>query len=273
MTFGPHGFFGYAPSSPLANGDSPEDFSEKRIMWWSTYETDPAPGRNLPLKDLRTQLLERHGLWRSPYDSANMQVFPSIIQLACGAEEGERSMTAADRDLLILPTYLTPRLPRWCTPSGKIMLLGDSAHAMPPHAGQGVSAAVEDSVAIALLLKHYLAQRPTSTTTGELDVAEILPRVAKGYQDIRMPRLGGILDKARRLGDTKRTLSPWQERFRDWIMWILCQLHSILVMTKCRLTPSLSFLSGKLPESVMNKELYAYNVDVEVQKYLRKLSS
>jgi salicylate hydroxylase len=42
-------------------------------------------------------------------------------------------------------------LPRWT--SGRITLLGDAAHAMLPHLGQGANQAIEDAMALAVLLR------------------------------------------------------------------------------------------------------------------------
>jgi 2-polyprenyl-6-methoxyphenol hydroxylase-like FAD-dependent oxidoreductase len=247
MTFGSRGFFGYAPCVPLPPF-SPSSRTDEpgQIMWWSTYEVDPPPSRRLPLKDVRSQLFERHGAWASPHDSASGDpVFSSIIELACGSDPDTRA-TTSDRSLLVLPSHTTPRLPHWGTPSGRVLLLGDACHAMPPHSGQGVSCAVEDSLAIALLLEHFLAQRPTSPTTGDLDLASVLKHTAKAYEEIRMPRVGSILDRARRIGNSKRTKGPVQEWIRDWVMWFFC----------------------KLPDFIMHDRLYGYNVETEVTKYL-----
>jgi len=254
MTFGPHGFFGYSPCAPLSpiSASSPENRSLEgdngKIMWWSTYEVDPPPSRNPLLTDIRSQLMERHGFWMSPHDSDGNRVFSSIIQLACGSVSSTTA-TISDKPILILPSYTTPHLPRWCTTSGKVFLLGDACHTMPPHSGQGVSCAIEDSLAIALLLGHFLSQRPTSTTTGELDLSDVLRNSAKAYEDIRKSRVESIVDRARKIGDFKRKQGKVQEWIRDWIMWVMC----------------------KLPESMMHDGLYGYNVGTEVEKYLGKI--
>ncbi|KAI4153671.1 MAG: hypothetical protein LQ340_002174 [Diploschistes diacapsis] len=45
-----------------------------------------------------------------------------------------------------------PDLPRWCSKGGRILLLGDSAHAMYPSAAQGFSQIIEDIGALEYLL-------------------------------------------------------------------------------------------------------------------------
>jgi salicylate hydroxylase len=43
-----------------------------------------------------------------------------------------------------------PRLPRWTR--GRVILLGDAAHAPLPHQGQGAGLAIEDAYALGMLL-------------------------------------------------------------------------------------------------------------------------
>lgn len=153
MTFGPRGFFGYSLCAP-----DQETTIDTDIQWWSIYESATPPSRDEAHVDIRNQLLERHGPWKSPYDSPDSPVYQSIINLGCGSAKHPEQR---NETLLILPRYITPRIPQWCSSSGsgKIILLGDAAHAMPPDSGQGVSCAAEDAVAIGLLLKHYHISR------------------------------------------------------------------------------------------------------------------
>jgi salicylate hydroxylase len=60
-------------------------------------------------------------------------------------------------------------LPRWT--NGRLALLGDAAHAMLPHMGQGANQAIEDGMALATLMRG----------TGTADVTEALLR----YQGLR----------------------------------------------------------------------------------------
>jgi 2-polyprenyl-6-methoxyphenol hydroxylase-like FAD-dependent oxidoreductase len=222
MTFGPHGFFGYAVSTPRS-----AEADKQQMMWWSTWEADPAPDRHALLADLRAQLLEHHDFWKSPHDSPDAPIFPTIISLGCGTESDTPStMTAAEKNVLVLPRRITPRLPGWSSASGKIIIMGDAAHAMPPDSGQGVSCAAEDAVSIALFLKHFLAQGEAK----DLDLDVALKNTARSYEDLRMKRLAFILNAAKHAGNGKRKLKRWQEILRDSFMWLFSTwLSSLLI--------------------------------------------
>ena len=60
-------------------------------------------------------------------------------------------------------------LPRWT--NGRLALLGDAAHAMLPHMGQGANQAIEDGMALATLIRD----------TDAADVTDVLVR----YQALR----------------------------------------------------------------------------------------
>ncbi|KAG9944554.1 salicylate hydroxylase, partial [Aureobasidium melanogenum] len=52
----------------------------------------------------------------------------------------------------IWPFYVIPKLDSWSSVNRRVLLVGDSAHAVPPSSGQGISQAVEDVVMLAILL-------------------------------------------------------------------------------------------------------------------------
>jgi salicylate hydroxylase len=76
-------------------------------------------------------------------------------------------------------------LPRWS--SGRLTLLGDAAHPMLPHLGQGVNQALEDAVALATLL---------GATTSPAGV----PRALKAYEGLRRDRTARVQLGSRRQG-------------------------------------------------------------------------
>lgn len=76
-------------------------------------------------------------------------------------------------------------LPRWS--SGRLTLLGDAAHPMLPHLGQGVNQALEDAVALATLL---------GAAAGPAGVPEALTR----YERLRRGRTARVQLGSRRNG-------------------------------------------------------------------------
>jgi 2-polyprenyl-6-methoxyphenol hydroxylase-like FAD-dependent oxidoreductase len=224
MTFGPDGFFGYS----LCDKDG------TRLQWWSTSEAATPLARDILISEIRDAMLRRHKNWVSPYDDPGHPVFESIIMAACGEST---SATAAEQDVLVLPVYVIPRIPCWGSESGRILLLGDAAHAMPPDTGQGVACAVEDAVAIAMLLEH----------AGDGMGGTGYKQLRKEYEGLRMPRIHKILDLAKRMGDKKKKLGTVQELVRDVAMWVVC----------------------RLPES-LGDDRFAYDVEKEVEKVFEK---
>jgi salicylate hydroxylase len=76
-------------------------------------------------------------------------------------------------------------LPRWS--SGRLTLLGDAAHPMLPHLGQGVNQALEDAVALATLL-------------GASDRSDDVPRALAAYEKLRRDRTARVQLGSRRQG-------------------------------------------------------------------------
>lgn len=129
MTFimGDTGSFGY---TRLTQSD------KNKLLYWSIYQTElPQRGRPLDHKLLTKQLRERHTNWADPL----------VGQCLEQAEVDN-----------IYPIFVMPELPRWGRDG--CVLVGDSAHALPPRTGQGASQAFEDGQTLALLLAGYIEQ-------------------------------------------------------------------------------------------------------------------
>jgi salicylate hydroxylase len=80
--------------------------------------------------------------------------------------------------------YDRPPLPYWSR--AHVTLLGDAAHPMVPHFGQGAGQAIEDGFALAVLLEH--AKR------------DEIPARLKAYQDLRLERTSRVQAASRLAG-------------------------------------------------------------------------
>lgn len=57
-----------------------------------------------------------------------------------------------DESIYTWPFYVVPPLPRWYSDKGRIVIIGDAAHAIPPTMGQGGNQAFEDGYSLALII-------------------------------------------------------------------------------------------------------------------------
>ena len=96
-------------------------------------------------------------------------------------------------------SLLTVRLEPWNY--GKIVLIGDAAHAIVPFYGQGMNAAFEDALRLYEILKGHLKGRlsDASGTTiveeyGHVKATEILTKAAEDFSKMRIPSTNALAD-------------------------------------------------------------------------------
>lgn len=128
----------------------------------------------------------------------------SILSAAKG-EWGNSMRMIVDKTSAIQfhPVYKLPLGGTWF--KGRVVLLGDAAHAMPPHAGQGVSMALEDSFLLARLLA---------------DSGASLGDVYQTYEHIRRPRVNEIANRSVRNGEARGKTGPWGLWFKELGIWL-----------------------------------------------------
>jgi 2-polyprenyl-6-methoxyphenol hydroxylase-like FAD-dependent oxidoreductase len=97
------------------------------------------------------------------------------------------------------------KVPRWSTPDGKVILVGDACHAMLPYASTRTSQGLEDAAVLAELLRHASLKR-------DLGV------VSKLYYELRHKRVEKARDLARMAGRWFSMVDGPEQRNRDLFM-------------------------------------------------------
>lgn len=127
----------------------------------------------------------------------NMKDWPDIVQSALEDIDPEKISN--------WPFYLVPRLERWASTKGRVIILGDAAHAIPPTAGQGVNQAFEDTYTLSLLLSKLSSKVPLSDAL-------------RFWQDYRQERVDKVLDLTRMMNN-KRLPAAERARLAKESVW------------------------------------------------------
>jgi len=90
--------------------------------------------------------------------------------------------------------------PRWA--HGRVVLLGDAAHAMTPDMGQGAAMALEDAIS----LSHALQERG------------VAPGTLASWEAQRRPRVDAVQARSHRLGRTLQAENALLNRIRDAVV-------------------------------------------------------
>lgn len=83
----------------------------------------------------------------------------------------------------VWPFYVIPKLGSWTSEAGRVVILGDAAHAIPPTAGQGVNQAFEDAYTFARVLSKF----------GEGGGVPEWQKILKDWQGRRQSRVDRVL--------------------------------------------------------------------------------
>jgi 2-polyprenyl-6-methoxyphenol hydroxylase-like FAD-dependent oxidoreductase len=149
------------------------------VYWYATLDAPPG-GRDASAAETRRRL------------DAMAAPFPAPVPELIAATDPERVIRTDMYDL--------PPLPAWHR--GRVVLLGDAAHATTPNLGQGGAQAIED----AYVLAEQLASHPHPEDAFA------------AYQRIREPRARMVVDRSRQLGRVVHLRGPLARALRNAAM-------------------------------------------------------
>jgi 2-polyprenyl-6-methoxyphenol hydroxylase-like FAD-dependent oxidoreductase len=168
MVFGEKAFFGY-----MKQGDGP-------VFWFDSFP-----------------LAEEEAIARP--DPAALAAVTRTLH--AGDPRPVRDIAAAIESVPRgYPVFDMAHLPRWH--EDRVVLLGDAAHAVSPHAGQGASLAIEDAVVLAACLKA----RPS------------LEQAFASYQHLRQARAEHVVKISRYTGSQKQVTGRIGLFIRDLVL-------------------------------------------------------
>lgn len=120
-------------------------------------------------------------------------------------------------DVKFYPIFRLPLGGKWA--NGKCLLLGDAAHAMQPHVGQGVSMALEDA---------FMLSRLLLPETGTAFAMPSLGEVFSKFDEIRRPRIEKFHRLAADRGEQRKRTSEWAHWAKEMAFWAGLWVYSSL---------------------------------------------
>jgi 2-polyprenyl-6-methoxyphenol hydroxylase-like FAD-dependent oxidoreductase len=170
MIFGKQAFFGYT----VAPGGE---------VWWFAN----VPRRGEPSRDELAAI---------PGDQWRRQ----LLQLYAADAGPAVALIESTPDLMaVSPIHTMPRLPAWH--AGRMIVIGDAAHAPSPTSGQGASLSIEDAVVLAQCLRDLPGPEEAFTR----------------FEALRRPRVERIIKAAARINNSKAA-GPVGRHLRDAIL-------------------------------------------------------
>ena len=110
------------------------------------------------------------------------------------------------QNLTLWPFYKVPVLEQWTSESGRVVLIGDAAHGIPPTGGQGAAMAFEDAVTLSDLI---------------VEGASGLKERLGGWETRRKERIEKVVTFTSRSGDSRKaSTSSFQLIVKEWAMWL-----------------------------------------------------
>lgn len=178
FTFGLKGFFGHGP------------MNEHEMLWWCTVEAGEEE-----VKQKFSTMLDRE--WKTMITDDYSDFCKPAPQLIANSDKLVKTMI-----------YDMPGIPEWH--KGRVLLIGDAAHAVSPTSGVGASLALEDAMMLGKLLS--------------MQSIDDYQKVFAQFQSLRKPRTEKVRYEANKRNSDKKILTPFQAKIRDWMLLIFIRL-------------------------------------------------
>ncbi|KAH8921573.1 FAD/NAD(P)-binding domain-containing protein [Atractiella rhizophila] len=179
---------------------------DSQIHWFSSRAppTPPSPDEAAPDgEEVRKELLEAYKDFPAPIEEVIRKTekiyYWPVFRLSDKEHKGQ-----------------------WYSPNGRIVLVGDAAHALPPFAAQGVGMGAEDASLVSSIL-HAI------TTSHKPISPSSIPKIwEREYVARRVPRVDGFIKHAESQGRGRKDDGWWIGKFREWSLWLAFPLISLV---------------------------------------------
>ncbi|KAF4345868.1 salicylate hydroxylase [Fusarium beomiforme] len=196
MMFGASGSFAIMPSS----------FDGKEVGYFATLETKDRSREDWSKLDQNKS--ELHQMLAERFSTHNSH-WPDIVR-ELGNKTPEDTLTS-------WPFFSVPTLHKWTSTTGRVVIIGDAAHAIPPTGGQGAAMAFEDAETLAYVLERIQDMHLTSLDGDHKSIAD---SILGKWQQHRHDRIVKVMDFTSKNG-TLRKSSPhfYEQAAKEWIIW------------------------------------------------------
>ena len=141
------------------------------------------------------------------------------------------TQVADETDFISRSYYILPPGHRW-THKAKVTLIGDAAHLMTPHAGEGVNVAMED----ALNLAHAIIETKDDLTALDSEVSKFEDEMMTRATKVQKHSLGNTKDMFFTTGAPHTAIDSWIRRAMamqlGWLVEILIPLWFVGIIRR-----------------------------------------
>ncbi|ETN37224.1 uncharacterized protein HMPREF1541_08214 [Cyphellophora europaea CBS 101466] len=110
-----------------------------------------------------------------------------------------------DESIYTWPFYISPKLERWHSEKGRVVIIGDGAHSLSPVMGQGANQAMEDAWSLGLLLGKIGSERDGENWLTYLDK----------WEAVRKETIGKLLALTAKMNNARAPLEVREKLSKD----------------------------------------------------------